>query len=508
MAQLSSSGATAGAFQWPVWASACCLGLFVCLLLLHVTEKLVVTRKSCQQLHQEESKADDAAFARFQHRYLVVYGLVMFADWLQGTHMYSLYQSYNMDVGALFLTGFLSSVVFGNFVGLLVDKYGRRRACLVYCALEVGMARIDVCFEIYQRTNQISFVCFVVCQIVINVLEDVPIMTVLLVGRILGGISTSLLFSAFESWMVTEHRKQGFNEDLLGKTFALGSEINGVIAVIAGLGAQVAADAFGDIGPFRAAVVVTAIVAAFVFTWSENYGSPISNDRNEGQKTDTSDDYDVKNDGILGMDAYTLGLCYSLFEGAMYVFGKLRIFSSLVSSRRLILLVVFLWYPTLEAVVPNGDLPSGLVFSSFMLCIAIGGKLFDLVDNSQLREEILLLLAAATSAITLLIPTVTTDHQCILCGFLVFEICVGLISPCCATLRSRYFPTDKLSTTLSLFRLPTNVLVVLGTGGASYLTSNQLYYGCSAVLVVSTGCAEKLVRTSSTSRSKSKFKAQ
>jgi hypothetical protein len=33
--------------------------------------------------------------------------------------------------------------------------------------------------------------------------------TILLVGRVLGGISTNLLFSAFESWMTTEHRKKG-----------------------------------------------------------------------------------------------------------------------------------------------------------------------------------------------------------------------------------------------------------------------------------------------------------
>lgn len=46
-------------------------------------------------------------------------------------------------------------------------------------------------------------------QIVINLLENVPNMPLLLVGRVLGGISTSLLFSAFESWMVTEHRARG-----------------------------------------------------------------------------------------------------------------------------------------------------------------------------------------------------------------------------------------------------------------------------------------------------------
>lgn len=40
-------------------------------------------------------------------------------------------------------------------------------------------------------------------------MEHIPDMRLLLLGRVLGGISTSLLFSAFESWMVSEHRKQG-----------------------------------------------------------------------------------------------------------------------------------------------------------------------------------------------------------------------------------------------------------------------------------------------------------
>lgn len=34
-----------------------------------------------------------------------------------------------------------------------------------------------------------------------------PDYKVLMLGRILGGIATSLLFSAFESWLVAEHNK-------------------------------------------------------------------------------------------------------------------------------------------------------------------------------------------------------------------------------------------------------------------------------------------------------------
>ena len=61
----------------------------------------------------------------------------MLADWLQGTNMYTLYQSYGVDVGTLFLTGFSSAAIFGTFLGLFVDRFGRRNGCIVFCLLEV-----------------------------------------------------------------------------------------------------------------------------------------------------------------------------------------------------------------------------------------------------------------------------------------------------------------------------------------------------------------------------------
>lgn len=135
----------------------------------------------------------------------------MLADWLQGTNMYTLYASYNVDIGLLFITGFLSSAIFGTFLGIYVDRWGRRFGCIIFCVLEI----------------------------VINLLEHVPSMPLLLVGRVLGGISTSLLFSTFESWMVSEHRKRGFSEDLLANTFGIASWSNGVVAICAGFVAQV-----------------------------------------------------------------------------------------------------------------------------------------------------------------------------------------------------------------------------------------------------------------------------
>ncbi len=139
-----------------------------------------------------------------------------------------------MNIGTLFLTGFLSSAVFGTFLGIFVDRWGRRFGCIVYCVLEVTM-HIDS-YWTFSKTDDTYFPR----QIVINILEHVPNMTALMIGRILGGISTSLLFSAFESWVVSEHRKRGFPEHLLSSTFSAASWGNGITAIAAGFAAQVA----------------------------------------------------------------------------------------------------------------------------------------------------------------------------------------------------------------------------------------------------------------------------
>lgn len=91
--------------QWPPWSLYTFTGLSLCLVLFHVVEKTVFVARCESKASPDRSEAapesegkpcgeHDAstAFLRFQRQYLGVYCLVMFADWLQGTHMYSLYQ--------------------------------------------------------------------------------------------------------------------------------------------------------------------------------------------------------------------------------------------------------------------------------------------------------------------------------------------------------------------------------------------------------------------------------
>ncbi|CAD7933645.1 unnamed protein product [Amoebophrya sp. A120] len=199
-----------------------------------------------KQLRREKNKA---SFRTFQLKYLSVYLTIMLADWLQGTNMYTLYEDeYGVDTGTLFLTGFLSSAVLGTYLGLYVDLYGRKKACLFFCWIEI----------------------------VINLIEHVNNFPLLLFGRVLSGISSSLLFSAFEAWMVSEHRRRKFPEKSLNATFAIASAGNGIVAIIGGLLAQIAADKRGDLGPFQLAIALTVVCLLLIlFLWEEDKESSV-----------------------------------------------------------------------------------------------------------------------------------------------------------------------------------------------------------------------------------------
>ena len=206
--------------NWPPYATRTFTGLALACLGVGVlsgqftSEKVVASPKAGDSKAVKDVREQRAQFRKFQVSYLTVYLLTMLADWLQGTNMYTLYKGYDMPVATLFLTGFTSSALFGSVVGLKVDQYGRKFGCVLFCVLEI----------------------------IINTLEHFPNIQLLLLGRVLGGISTNLLFTAFESWMVTEHRKRKFPEEWLASTQGIASTGNGVVAVLAGVLAQFASD--------------------------------------------------------------------------------------------------------------------------------------------------------------------------------------------------------------------------------------------------------------------------
>lgn len=396
-------------------------------------------------------------FVAFRNNYLVVYSLMMAGDWLQGPYVYALYQYYGFDrgdIGKLFIAGFGSSMVFGTIVGALADKHGRKRAALTYC-ITYSLGCVTKHFNSFW---------------------------ILAGGRILCGVSTSLLFSAFESWLVAEHFKRGYLADWLGNTFSQAVFLgNGLMAILSGLVAHTLVEtvAIGPVAPFDAAAVVL-VVGGFIIatTWTENYG--------DGSENSTAIEGFKKAGALIWNEPKIalLGAMQSLFEGSMYTF-------------------VFLWTPALSP--KNEHIPHGMIFACFMVSSMVGSAIAGkLLGNSKFKVEKYMQVVFGLSAVMLFVPVlyhqstvtempenpggITFDGKVQLTAFCLFEVLVGIFWPSMMTMRSAYVPEEMRSTIINFFRIPLNLFVCVVLYNVSAFPLATMFGMCSLFLLVCLAC--------------------
>lgn len=346
--------------------------------------------------------------------------------------MYALYEHYGFergDIGRLFIAGFGSSMIFGTIVGGLADRHGRRRAALTYvAAYTIG------CFTKHFNSFWVLF-----C------------------GRVFCGIATSLLYSAFESWLVAEHFKRGFSGDWLGGTFSQAVFLgNGLMAILAGLTAHTLVETvqLGPVAPFDAASVVLLVGGFIVFTtWTENYG--------DASEHSSPLDGFTKAAKLIATEPKIalLGAMQALFEGSMYTF-------------------VFLWTPALS---PGGEhIPHGMVFACFMVSSMVGSAIAGrlLSNNSKIKVEKYMQVVFGLASLCLFVPVlyhgsdddesadaaggvlgISWDGKVQLVAFCAFEALVGVFWPSMMTMRSAYVPEEMRSTIINFFRIPLNLFV-------------------------------------------------
>jgi len=437
--------------DWPEWALDVLLVMTLLLVVISIATQFFYTQDDATTEGRKTQSDDNddslkKEFEGFRRKYITVYLVIMLADWMQGTHMYTLYLSYNVNVSALFITGFLSGAIFAPFLGSFVDKFGRKNACIVYCVLEI----------------------------IINTLEHSHNFSILLLGRVLGGISTNLLFSAFESWMTTEHRKKGFPEEWMSTTYSQASIGNGTMAILAGIVSQVLEDRLGHIGPFQGAIALTVLALILVLPWEENYGEK----DNDGDRSLYYQFTEGWRATLSNSQIWRIGMTQALSEGAMYTF-------------------VFMWVPTLLSINPPGGLPTGCVFASMMMAITIGGMLFPPLKSFissyfapkgkglELCATLVYLAAFASMSIPAYIlsqddSTVAGSFTLVIVAFMITECCVGFFMPVAGTLRSKYVPDSLQGAILNIFRLPLNVVVVSGTHATDVLEAPMVFSLVSA----------------------------
>lgn len=405
--------------------------------------------------------------------YLSAWYACVAGDWLQGPYVYVLYQAHGFehhDIARLYVAGYTASMTFGTFVGSLGDRIGRKRCCQLYCIFFMAS-----CFTAHFGSY-----------------------SVLLLGRLLGGVATSLLFSGFEAWLVAEGsvRKQ-LSAEAISHIFAMmwwGSSVIGILAGIAGdaLASAVpltpvttGASFFigGYINPFDFAIGVVAIGLTIIsLKWNENLVELKENQSSLQEGQESAGPMMYINKGVMCIagrrELLILMAMASCFEGSMYAF-------------------VFSWTPALQ----NGHftLPVGMIFATFMMAYMCGSATFELLRNfvSILRLMQITMLLGAASFATAAVAQVYGPSQAVFLGFVIFEYCVGLYFPTVSVLKCAVVPERLRSTIYNLFRVPTNAIIIsvlltkLSTVTVFVLCFTLLMFAGTSTLQLPSGISEK-----------------
>jgi len=412
-------------------------------------------------------------FAQFRWQYLLAYIGIMLADGLQGTHLYVLYEGYGYSVASLYSLGFVSGAFSSPFTGAFVDKFGRKKAAMLYCLLEI----------------------------VINYMEQYPILIGLVMSRVIGGITTNLLCSCFETWLVTEHRSRGFSEEKLEIILRDSGIVSNSAAILSGFLAHCLASALGPVGPFQGAVTTTFFALILVASlWTENYGDAGGvvlsfHGHIAGAFSTISKDSKISR----------IGLIQGLVEGALQTF-------------------VFLWSPALRqlsASAPSstigldeyGEPAYGLIFGAFMACAVVGGfvapisrrlvfsflplkRKKDLMANDEESHgldptpvNILCTLCYLVGAALLFVPCALTKdspHAFSICfvSFMIYEFVVGVYVPSEGVIRSIYMPSESMCSIINILRIITNVAVALGVFSTTFVPIKASFAALSTMMII------------------------
>lgn len=397
-----------------------------------------ISERNKSNKDDEEELSDDVkkAHNNLLKKYLFVYLLATASDWLQGPYVYALYSDYGFEqheIAQLFVAGFGSSMVFGSFVGGIADSGGRKKFVIIF-----ALVYLASCITKHFRNYNM-----------------------LMLGRLLGGVSTSLLFSVFEAWLIKAHADAELPKQCLPKSFSWAAFGNSAVAILAGLVANKIAHAGpmepvtdviykgGFLNPFDLAIVALIFCAGGAFfLWEENYGdagATTSGERETNAKGNGRWHSALKNaltTTLRNRDIVLCGVISSFFEGSMYIF-------------------VFMWTPLLKAFLKEGegDLPFGLIFATFMVCCMTGSSLFSILVE-KFPVEKLGIAVFAVAAIGMSIVALEINDTVSFLGMNLFEICVGMYFPIMGTMKGGIVPEDKRAAIYNLYRIPLNFIVL------------------------------------------------
>ncbi|KAG7356310.1 sugar transporter [Nitzschia inconspicua] len=463
-----------------------------------------MTSENIESEYDFETSDKGYSFLMFRLSYLFVTLVVMLADGLQGTHLYVLYEGYGFSVASLYCLGFITGAFTAPITGPLIDRFGRKKSALMYCALEMG----------------------------INMLEQFPFLSGLIVSRVVGGITTNLLSTVFEAWVDTEYRNRSFAEKEYETLMRDSVVVSNLAAIASGYLAHILAESFGNVGPFEGAVTCTGIAFVVIFLlWTENYGKPLGGGTTEG--TVPTEKSNEKGD-VVKMAVKPKSALAELKDTLSFIKSDSRILRVCITQGLTLgslHIFIFLWSPLLKefstaasgtawGLDSLGEPAYGLIFGAFMAAGVLGG-----LCSPLCRKLVTLLLSPLTKSS---VPeTVTVDgegsvrpmdveFQGALCYFfcsvlllapccmsasnentfsvalfcfIAYEFSVGIYSPCEGVMRSIYIPPESRGSIMTVPSIIVNVAVALAVVSTESI-SRQTALCVISVLMMTCCCLQ------------------
>jgi len=385
----------------------------------------------------QTSTGNNPNFVAFQRKYFSAYFLALVADWLQGPYLYKLYSHYGFlqaQIAVLYVFGLASAVIFGTWAPFIANSFGRRNLCILFTVIY-------------------SISCL---------LKLSRSYLILILGRIFGGVATSLLFSSYEAWYIHEHiNAHDFPREWISVTMRKISVWNGSLAAICGVLANLLVDGMGagPVAPFVFAIPFLLISGIVItLTWSENYG--------QGEATFRKACAGGLREIVDNTRLLLLGAVQSLYESVLHI-------------------VIFLWTPVLSS---THSQPLGVIFSTFMVCIMIGSASQGIASR-YISSAICLVMAiclAFAACVTLAASSVQGGEIICFSALLVYEISVGIYFAAVGKLREEILPESHTVSIMNWFRVPLNMIacvVLLLLHDESFRHGNRLIFEICCVLL-------------------------
>ena len=383
----------------------------------------VVTYFKLRISHDQSTK--NPVFLTFQQRYIPIYLLAVLGDWLQGPYLYRLYHSYGYlerQVVVIYISGLVSAALVSPAKDILATRYGRKKAAIILSLL-YALSCLFTMFGNY---------------------------VLLILGRCMAGVASTLLFSTLESWYICQHSQvYDFPKEWVPVTFSHIAFGSSIMAVVAGLLADLMVRwaGFSFVSPFIIAAPVLVLVAVTVAgLWEESSDSEVVQLSSERLKKECSGGL---RQILVNPLVFLVGTIQSLFESTLFVF-------------------MFIWTPAIGGRLLGGttrivlsDMPLGVAFASFMVCSVLGGIVCDHMTNRLSWHHSSILPSASGVAAVMFILVALFDwsihephHALALVCLQLIQLACGFYYPVMRRLRDTTLPEESRSSITNWFRVP------------------------------------------------------